>query len=240
MLEGATADAFQTTIAVTDPTAARTFTLPDASGVPVLSAGVPEAATSVWGTANGFVFEGATANAFETTLTVTDPTADRTFTLPDGSGTAMVSSLATNAPDVADSVWGASNGLVFEGATADAYETTITPTDPTADRTVTIPDASGTVSLNCTATHNYAGAAADWTMTAAEAACSFVTVSNANGAVKAILPAAQAGKLWFVSNGSGQTLTFQVTGQTGATLATSKVGLYAGTAADVFEIYEQP
>lgn len=33
------------------------------------------------------VFEGATANAFETTLTVTDPTADRTLTLPDSTGT---------------------------------------------------------------------------------------------------------------------------------------------------------
>lgn len=33
------------------------------------------------------VFEGATDNDFETTLTVTDPTADRTITLPDETGT---------------------------------------------------------------------------------------------------------------------------------------------------------
>lgn len=33
------------------------------------------------------VFEGATANAFETTLTVTDPTADRTVTIPDATTT---------------------------------------------------------------------------------------------------------------------------------------------------------
>jgi hypothetical protein len=39
------------------------------------------------------------------------------------------------------------NGVVFEGATADANETTLTVTDPTADRTVTLPDASGTVAL---------------------------------------------------------------------------------------------
>ena len=37
--------------------------------------------------------------------------------------------------------------LVFEGATADAYETTIQATDPTADRTIVLPDAGGTVSL---------------------------------------------------------------------------------------------
>ena len=37
------------------------------------------------------IFEGATDNAFETTLTVVDPTADRTITLPDTSGTVVVS-----------------------------------------------------------------------------------------------------------------------------------------------------
>ena len=37
------------------------------------------------------VFEGATDNAFETTLTVADPTADRTITLPNTSGTVVVS-----------------------------------------------------------------------------------------------------------------------------------------------------
>ena len=37
------------------------------------------------------IFEGATDNAFETTLTVVDPTADRTITLPNTSGTVVVS-----------------------------------------------------------------------------------------------------------------------------------------------------
>lgn len=37
--------------------------------------------------------------------------------------------------------------IVFEGATADAYETTLTVTDPTADRTITLPNADGTVAL---------------------------------------------------------------------------------------------
>jgi len=39
------------------------------------------------------------------------------------------------------------SSIVFEGATEDAYETTITVTDPTADRTITIPNKSGTVAL---------------------------------------------------------------------------------------------
>tara|TARA_B100000029_G_scaffold138214_1_gene133162 strand:+ start:1768 stop:2475 length:708 start_codon:yes stop_codon:yes gene_type:complete len=38
-----------------------------------------------------------------------------------------------------------SSAIVFEGATADAYETTVTVTDPTADRTITIPNVTGSV-----------------------------------------------------------------------------------------------
>jgi hypothetical protein len=39
-------------------------------------------------------------------------------------------------------------GIQFEGATADAYETTLTVVDPTADRTITLPNATGTVTLD--------------------------------------------------------------------------------------------
>jgi hypothetical protein len=41
------------------------------------------------GTAGSLVFEGSTANAYETTLAVTDPTADRSITLPDVTGTVI-------------------------------------------------------------------------------------------------------------------------------------------------------
>jgi hypothetical protein len=37
--------------------------------------------------------------------------------------------------------------LIFEGATGNAHETTLTVVDPTADRTITLPNASGTVLL---------------------------------------------------------------------------------------------
>ena len=40
--------------------------------------------------------------------------------------------------------------ITFEGATADAYETTLTVVDPTADRTITLPNATGTVVLKDT------------------------------------------------------------------------------------------
>ena len=208
VFEGATANAFETTVQVTDPTADRTITLPDATGTVVLADGSGNVTVSgdltVSGTTTtinsttinattGIVFEGLTANAFETTLAVADPTADRTLTLPDETGTvatqAYVDSAASNATfDSADSAgtgldWNASTSqfdidstvttntgtqtltnktltspvitgavfndgsIVFEGSTENAHETTFTVTDPTADRTITFPDATGTVAL---------------------------------------------------------------------------------------------
>jgi hypothetical protein len=43
-----------------------------------------------------------------------------------------------DAPQVTTSV-------IFEGSTADAFETTLTVVDPTSDRTITLPNVSGTV-----------------------------------------------------------------------------------------------
>ena len=40
--------------------------------------------------------------------------------------------------------------ITFEGATNDGFETTITVTDPTADRTIVFPDVSGTVLMTGT------------------------------------------------------------------------------------------
>jgi hypothetical protein len=40
------------------------------------------------------------------------------------------------------------SSIIIEGATADSFETTLTVTDPTADRTITLPDANGTVILS--------------------------------------------------------------------------------------------
>ena len=52
---------------------------------------------------------------------------------------------------------GTAGTLTFEGATADAFETTLTVTDPTADRTITLPDGTGTVAFNDAASASAAG-----------------------------------------------------------------------------------
>lgn len=150
VFEGSTADDYETTIAVIDPTADNTFTLPNASGsamISTLSTNSLTAANSVWGASNGVVFEGATADAFETTVATVDPTADQTWSVPNFAVNAAFvgTTLTTNNVDAANSVWGVSNSLVFEGATADGFETTLAPTDVGADATITLPTKTGTL-----------------------------------------------------------------------------------------------
>ena len=214
--EGATANDFETTLQVTDPTADRTITLPDASGTVALTSDITVSASStntfsnksialgsntVTGTISEFnsaltdadfatiagtetltnktltspsvsglnltdssiVFEGSSADANETTLTVTNPTDDRTITLPDASGTVALTSdipslsgyvtesgtqTLTNKTLTSPTVSGlylSDGSFTVEGATANDFETTVQFTDPTADRTITIPNVTGTV-----------------------------------------------------------------------------------------------
>jgi hypothetical protein len=106
-------------------------------------------------------FEGATADSAETTLTVVDPSVDRTITLPDATGTVVLDSATQtlsnktltsptiNTPTISNPTFtGQASGLeiafnqsiVFEGTTADAYELTLSAGEPTADVTVTLPN----------------------------------------------------------------------------------------------------
>jgi hypothetical protein len=235
VFEGTTADDFETTLLITDPTVDRTVTIQDKSGTIALTgrdindvivldatdgSGTDEASAIILnasavgvdvgdallyeiGTgdhivnpvlqiAGNFVFEGATADAFETTLAITDPTADRTITLQDktgiaaligrdindiiilnatdGSGTDEASAIildgdATAVDGVVVNVGEAllyeegtgdhlvnplqqfAGDFVFEGSTIDEFQTTLSITDPTADRTVTIQNKTGTIAL---------------------------------------------------------------------------------------------
>ena len=61
------------------------------------------------------------------------------------SSTLGVTGLATFSDDVF--LAGSNQRLVYEGSAADAHETFIAATNPTADRTITFPDATGTVAL---------------------------------------------------------------------------------------------
>lgn len=152
VFEGATADSYETTLQVTDPTADRTITLPNASGT-VITTGNLSDITDIGVFTSTITIEGSTADAYELTISAGDPTADRTATFPDATGTIVLDSTTqtlTNKTLTSPIVSGltlSDSSIIIEGSTADAYETTITVTDPTADRTITFPDANGTVAF---------------------------------------------------------------------------------------------
>ena len=223
--EGATADAYETVLAITDPTADRTITFPDATGTvstttatetltnktltsPTMTS--PVLNTAVSGSAfldeDNFASNSATKLASQQSIKAyidaqitaedLDITTDsgtiaidldsETLTIAGGTGLASSGSSNTvtlaidntvttltgtqtltnktltspviNTPTISNVT--ATNlvltdaSIVFEGATADAHETTLTVTDPTADRTVTIPNETGTLITSASAATN--------------------------------------------------------------------------------------
>ena len=79
------------------------------------------------------------------TLTGSQTFEDKTFTSPTINALTFASGQSTSGLNIG------ANGIIFEGATADAHETTLTAADPTADHTITIPNA--TMTAITTATH---------------------------------------------------------------------------------------
>jgi hypothetical protein len=116
------------------------------------------------GASNTIIFEGSTNDGFETTLSVIDPTADRTVSLPNATTTLVgtdTSDVLTNktltSPTISNATFtGQQSGLelafsqsiVFEGTTADAFELTLSAGEPTADRTITLPNTTDTLATN--------------------------------------------------------------------------------------------
>ena len=107
--------------------------------------GVVTATGAVFAGASPLLFEGATANAFETTFAITDPTADRTVTIQDASGTVAYLTDITGGGASEFSTVKVNTSVIFEGATDDAHETTLAAVDPTGDRTVSLPNATDTL-----------------------------------------------------------------------------------------------
>ena len=84
---------------------------------------------------------------------------------------------------------GTNQGVVYEGTTADAHETFLVATDPTtADRTITLPDATGTVLTSGNPNDN-------------------ILTINAQTGTTYTLVLTDGGKMITSSNGSAQTIT---------------------------------
>jgi hypothetical protein len=203
--EGATADDYETTLTVADPTADRTITLPNVSGTVIttgdsgtvtsamiengtivdgdISASAAIGASKISGTAVTQADSGTVTSTMIANDTIVDADINSAAAIAQSKISGLTTDLgnkasasdltthtgATEAHGATGAVVGTTNSqtltnktltspvvsgltlsdgsIVLEGATADAHETTITVTDPTADRTITLPDASGTVAL---------------------------------------------------------------------------------------------
>jgi hypothetical protein len=111
---------------------------------------------------SSITFEGATANDFETTLAVTDPTGDRTITFPDATGTVALTSDITVSASSTNTFSNKSISLTtntvtgtiaeFNTALSDADFATLAGTETLTNKTLTLPKVNENVDLTATST----------------------------------------------------------------------------------------
>ena len=136
--EGSSADANETILTAANATGSdKTLTLPNETGT-ILSTASSIANSNL---ANSSLTIGSTSVSLGGTATTIAGLSSLTST------TLVGTTLISGSADAANSIKLVSGTLVFEGSTANNFETTISVTDPTADRTITFPDAAGTVVL---------------------------------------------------------------------------------------------
>ena len=156
------------------------------------------------------IIEGTTANEFETTLNVTDPTDDRTITLPDANGTVA---LTSNIPSNTDGLGEGSTNLYFTDERAQDAVATALSNGTHTNITVTYADTSNAISL---------AAAPGYTdEEARDAVSSMITGATHTGiSVSYTDDGANAGTLAFTNTGitsiSGTSSQVSVTTTTGA------------------------
>ena len=155
VLEGTTNNDFEMTLSGGDPTADRTVTLPDATGTVVLR--------DTTDTLTNKTLTSPVISSISNTGTLTLPTSTGTVALTSdipsltGYVTESGSQTLTNKTLTSPIVSGltvSDASIILEGTTANDFETTLTVTDPTADRTITFPDTTGTVALTSEVINN--------------------------------------------------------------------------------------
>ena len=152
VFEGASDDAHETTLALVDPTTDRTLSLPNATDT-LIGKATTDTLTNksfdLGGSGNSLTgtiseFNSALQSASFATLDNSETLTNKTFTSPTINGGTFSGSF-TGTMDITGTVLSGASPLVFEGATDDAYETTWAFVDPTADRVITVPNATDTL-----------------------------------------------------------------------------------------------
>ena len=150
VFEGATDDAYETTLTTVDPTADRTLSLPNATDTLIGKATTDTLTNKSIDLGNNTLtgslaeFNSALQSESFASLTGTETLTNKTLTSPTING-GTFSGTFTGTMNATSTVFSGASPLVFEGATADAYETTLAFVDPTADKTVYMPNATGYV-----------------------------------------------------------------------------------------------
>lgn len=167
VFEGITADSYEVSLQLAaDPGSDKTITIPDVTGTIVTTGNTNDAFPSQTGQTNKYLRTDGTNPYWSTvagggsseTLTIgtglTGTSYDGTSavtiaidsTVVTTTGSQSLSSKTLTSPTLT-SPYISSGGITFEGSTDDIYETIVQVADPTDDRTITFPDATGTVAL---------------------------------------------------------------------------------------------
>ena len=191
VFEGATADDYETTLTVTDPTADRTITFPNVTGN-VVTTGDSGTVTSTM-IADGTIANADISSSAEIAVSKLANGTARQLLQTDAAGTGVEFTSNVDIPGTLD-VTGAATfdstarfignvtvdgSIIFEGSTADANELTLSVADPAADVTVTIP-ASTTTLAGLAVAQSYTKAQRGTPVTLTDAATIAVDLSLGN------------------------------------------------------------
>ena len=145
LFEGSTGDSFETTLTPGNPSSDITLTLPSSASDTLVGKATTDTLTNksidlANNTLTGSLAEFNSALQSESfvSLTGSETLTNKTLTSPTiNSGTLATPSITGNTSTT--------GSIIFEGSTADSFETTLAVTDPTADRTVSLPNATTTL-----------------------------------------------------------------------------------------------
>jgi len=142
------AEAGLATLTGTETLSNKTLTTPTINGPAITAVGQTPTIHGIYLPApHNIIFEGTTANEFETTFEAGEPTADRTITLPDATGTIQL-----RVADVSDTEISYLNGVTSAIQTQIDGKISASSSDTLTNKTLTTPKINENVTLTATST----------------------------------------------------------------------------------------